>query len=167
MHVFLSGVCAWYECLWGVRSDMSQLCSCSPLAQIFSCWRWGDFSSDETNIVPFLIALGLLQDVSRKLRQAKWGQRIQGATYPNNALWLPSSHKPFAVALWPCPLQVTSMAMMYPCSPGSLTLTQPSLKSVGCTCPVDVSVASKSYVRVDGAEEKNNFDCTEFSIIEL
>lgn len=92
---------AWGVCVCVVRSDMSQLCSCSPLAQTSGCPRRLRFSSDETNLIPFLTAWGLLQDVPGELRQAKWGSWIQVATQPRNALWLPSSRKPFAVTSIP------------------------------------------------------------------
>lgn len=72
----------YYVSVCVVRSGMSQLCSCTPLAQIFSCPRWWYFSSDETHSIPFLIVSGLLQDVSRKLRQAKRGWWIQGGNVP-------------------------------------------------------------------------------------
>lgn len=84
VHVSVFGACALYEfvCVCVLRSDMSQFCSCIPLAQTFSCPRRWYFSSDETNFIPFLIVLRLLQDVSRKLRQAKWGWWIQGGNIP-------------------------------------------------------------------------------------
>lgn len=119
--------------VWGVcvvRSDMSQLCSCSPLAQTLSCPRRLRFSSDETKLTHFLTAWGLLQDVPRELRQAKWGSWIQGG---NTAQCSVASKQPQTFCCnihsqWP------EWTWFYPCCPGSLTLTQLSLKCVGPTC---------------------------------
>lgn len=118
-------------CVCVVRSDMSQLCSCSPLAQAWSCPRRLEFSSAETNLIPFLTAWGLLQDVSRELRQAKWGWWIRGGNTTQQCSVVSSSHKPFCCHI---PSQWPEWTQFYPCCPGSLTLTQPSLRCVRPTC---------------------------------
>lgn len=114
-----------------VRSDMSQLCSCSPLAQTWSCPRRLQFSSDETNLIPFLTAWGLLQDVSGELRQAKWGWWIQGGSTAQPCSVASKQPQTFCCHI---PSQWPEWTRFYPCCPGSLTLTQPSLKCVRPSC---------------------------------
>lgn len=76
------------------------------------------------------------------------------ATYPSNAPWLPSTHKPFAVALLPRPLQVTSMGTVEQHTPGSDTRSA-RFEACGTYLPCrDDSVGSKSYMRVAGAGQK-------------
>ena len=134
-------------CVCVVRSDMSQLCSCIPLAKPFSCPRWWYFSSDETNFIPFLIVLGLLQDVSRNLRDAKWSWWIQGGNIPQQCFVASKQLQTFC-----CCSTATSLASDrkgHGVSTHSwLTDTHSApFKVMPCS---DDSVASKSYRRVGG-----------------
>lgn len=154
-----------------VRSDMSQLCSCIPSAQAFSCPRWWYFSCDETTFIPFLIVLGLLQDVSRKLGQAKWGWWIQGGNVPQQCSVASKQPQIFC-----CCSAATSLASDVK---GHAVSMQPWLSD---TCSVqsevcgtnlpcrDDSMASKGYMRVAGAGQKTliilrtQFSCLAFTI---
>lgn len=142
-------------CVCVLRSDMSQFCSCIPLAQTFSCPRRWYFSSDETNFIPFLIVLGLLQDVSRKLRQAKWGWWIQGGNIPQRCSVASKQPQTFR-----CRSAATSLASDLKghgvATHSWLSDTHSArFEACGTYLPCrDDSVANKSYMRVAGAGQK-------------
>lgn len=138
-------ICPCVGCVCVVRSDMSQLCSCSPLAQTSGCPRRLRFSSDETNLIPFPTAWGLLQDVPGELRQAKWGSWIQGGNTAQKSSVASKQPQTFCCHIhsqWP------EWTRFYLCSPGFLTLTQPSLKCVGPTCHSEVTQWSVKATKV-------------------
>lgn len=153
VHVFMHGMCAFHEsaCVC-MSSDMSQLRSCIQLAQTFSCPRRWYFSSDETNFIPFLIVLGLLQDVSRKLRQAKWGWWIQGGNTRQQCSVASKQPQTFC-----CCSAATSLASDlhgHGVSMQSWFSDTHSAQSEVCGTYLpcrDDSVTSKSYIGVPGA----------------